>query len=145
MDADNTPERRPQQTPGGTVEPANRATVAKERVQTPKEVAGERYELRDPFGEVTYRTNNLPEIVAKADQLGRNQFVAVAEDGKRTSFQKLDGQWVRDGQRESQSPEPSERTPGPTPGRGQTPEATNVMPMPRATKEAAQPKEPNQA
>ena len=34
------------------------------------DTAGERYELRDPFAEVTYRANTFPEMVAKADQLG---------------------------------------------------------------------------
>ena len=81
MDADNSPARHPAQTQGGTVEPANRAPVAIARFQTPNDMAGERYELRDPFAEVTYRANNLPEMVAKADQLGSTRFVAVAEDG----------------------------------------------------------------
>ena len=72
MDTDNSPARQPRQAApkvtapiqGGTVEPANRATIAKERFQTPVDVPGERYELRDPFAEVTYRANTLPEIVA---------------------------------------------------------------------------------
>ena len=54
MDTDNSPARQSRQvapkvaalTRGGTVEPANRATVAKERFQTPVDVPGERYELR---------------------------------------------------------------------------------------------------
>lgn len=49
MDADNSPARLPAPTQGGTVEPANRATVAKERFQTPVDTAGERYELYDPL------------------------------------------------------------------------------------------------
>ena len=61
MDTDNSPVRNLPKgaapTQGGTVEPANRATVAKERFQTPVDVPGERYELRDPFAEVTYRAN----------------------------------------------------------------------------------------
>ena len=72
MDADNSPARNPARTAvptrGGTVEPANRATVAKERFQTPIDAPGERYELRDPFAEVTYRANTFPEMVAKADR-----------------------------------------------------------------------------
>jgi len=144
MDADNSPDRRPPQTPGGTVEPANRATVAKERFQTPTAEAGERYELRDPFVEVTYRANTLPEMVTKAEQLGSSRFVAVAEDGKRTQIQKLDGQWVRDGQRGPQQTAEPERPVGPTPVRDPTPEATNVVPMPGAAKGTVQPAQPNQ-
>ena len=63
MDANNAPSRRatratPVNTPpqGGTVEPANRATVAIERFQTPTEPPAERFELRDPFADVTYRS-----------------------------------------------------------------------------------------
>ena len=44
-------------------------------------------------------------MVAKADQLGSTRFVAVAEDGKRTPIQKVDGAW----QRGEQRPAPPER------------------------------------
>ncbi|MDE2567018.1 MAG: hypothetical protein KGL50_14650, partial [Burkholderiales bacterium] len=70
MDADNSPARQPVSAKGGTVEPANRAPVAIERFQKPDETLGERYEIRDPFAEVTYRAKTFPEMVAKADQLG---------------------------------------------------------------------------
>ena len=99
MDADNSPVRQATPAQGGTVEPANRALVAIERFQTPNDTTGERYEMRDPFAEVTYRANTLPEMVAKADQLGSTRFVAVAEDGKRTPIQKVDGEWQRGPQR----------------------------------------------
>ena len=69
---------------GGTVEPANRAPVAKERFQTPTTRRGERYELRDPFAEVTYRAKTFDEMVAKADQLGAMRFNAIDAEGKRT-------------------------------------------------------------
>jgi hypothetical protein len=95
MDADNAPSVRPTSAPGGTVEPANRATVAKERFQTPIDVPAERYELRDPFAEVTYRANTFPEMVAKADQLGSSRFIALDAQGKRTAVQKVDGEWKR--------------------------------------------------
>ncbi len=78
---------------GGTVEPANRATVAKERFQTPEEPATPRYELRDPFAEVTYRTNSFPEMVAKANQLGSSRFIAIDEQGHRSTVQKANGRW----------------------------------------------------
>ena len=89
MDEDRSPVRRSAPAQGGTVEPANRAPVAIERFQMPNDSTGERYELRDPFAEVTYRANTLPEMIAKAEQLGSTRFVAVAEDGKRTSIQKV--------------------------------------------------------
>ncbi|MEP7102673.1 MAG: LPD7 domain-containing protein [Burkholderiales bacterium] len=95
MDADNTPSVRPTSAPGGTVEPANRATIAKERFQTPIDVPAERYELRDPFAEVTYRANTFPEMAAKADQLGSSRFIALDAQGKRTTVQKVDGEWKR--------------------------------------------------
>ena len=47
----------------------------------PEEPTGERYELRDPFAEVTYRANTFAEMLAKAEQLGSSRFVAVAEEG----------------------------------------------------------------
>ena len=105
MDANNTPSSNastpgasPATVPvmGGTVEPANRATVAKERFQTPIEPAIPRYELRDPFAEVTYRTNSFPEMVAKANQLGSSRFIAIDEQGHRSTVQKANGRWQTD-------------------------------------------------
>lgn len=82
-------------TTGGTVEPANRATVAKERFQTPRKVAGERYELRDPFADTTYRSDKLGEIVAKAGELGSSRFTALSAGGSRTVIQKVGDDWKR--------------------------------------------------
>jgi hypothetical protein len=138
MDADNSPARNPARTAptqGGTVEPANRATIAKERFQTPIDVPGERYELRDPFAEVTYRANTFPEMVAKADQLGSSRFVAVDEDGKRTTVQRVDGEWQRGSQRAAASERPVDATPV----RDDVPRATNVVPVPSYSKPPAQP------
>lgn len=84
---------------GGTVEPANRAAIAKERFQTPAESASQRYELRDPFADVTYRAKTLPEMIAKADQLGTHRFIEIARDGQRSTVEKVDGQWQRGPQR----------------------------------------------
>src|ERR1700704_4148934 len=91
MDADTSQDRRP----GGTVEPANRAAMPKQPSQAPWEPEGERYELRDPFAEVTYRAKSLDEVVVKAERLGATRFTAIAPDGKRTPMQKVDGQWQR--------------------------------------------------
>lgn len=125
MDADNSPARHSAPTQGGTVEPANRATVAKERFQTPIDLPGERYELRDPFAEVTYRANTFAEITAKADQLGSSRFIAVDAEGKRTMVQKADGDW----QRGRQLPASPERPVDNTPIRDDVTEATNVVPL----------------
>jgi hypothetical protein len=136
MDTDNSPARQPAHARGGTVEPANRAPVAIERFQTPNDITSKRYELRDPFAEVTYRANTFPEMVAKAEQLGSSRFVAVAEDGKRTPIQKVDGEW----QRGQQRPAPPERPLDPAP-RDEVPETTNVVPMPGAAQASAQPEQ----
>ena len=137
MDADNSPVRQATPAQGGTVEPANRAPVAIAKFQTPEPEPGERFELRDPFAEVTYRANTLPEMVAKADQLGSTRFVAVAEDGKRTPIQKVDGAW----QRGEQRPAPPERPLDPGPARDEVPEAASAAPATGASKATAQPEQ----
>jgi hypothetical protein len=137
MDADNSPARRASRTQGGTVEPANRAAVAKERFQTPNETSGERFELRDPFAEITYRANTMPEMVAKAKQLGSSRFVAVAADGKRTTVQKVDGEWQRGPQR----PAAPERPLDPTPLRDEVPDATTADPTRSRASPAAPPEQ----
>lgn len=134
MDADNTAVRKAASTQGGTVEPANRAPVAIERFQTPTDTPGERYEMRDPFAEVTYRANTFTEMVAKADQVGSTRIVALAEDGKRTPIQKVDGEWQRGPQR----PAAPKRPLDPLPARDEVPEASNVVSMPGAAKAPAQ-------
>jgi hypothetical protein len=135
MDADNSPVRRAAPAQGGTVEPVNRAPVAIAKFQAPKPEPGERYELRDPFAEVTYRANTFPEMVAKADQLGSTRFVAVAEDGKRTPVQKVDGAWQRGEQRRA----PPERPLDPGPARDEVPDAASAAPTTGASKAPAQP------
>ena len=132
MDADNSPSVRPTPVQGGTVEPANRATSAKERFQTPIDVAAERYELRDPFAEVTYRANTFPEMVAKADQLGSSRFIALDAQGKRTTVQKVDGQWQRGPQRAAVPERPIDAAPV----RDDVSQATNVVPLGKAQPQA---------
>lgn len=109
MDADNrplpTPAPGPANAQGGTVEPANRASVARERLQALSDVPGERYELRDPFAEVTYRAFSLPEMTAQAERLGSSRFTAIDAQGRRTTINKVDGTWQRGAQR----PPPPER------------------------------------
>lgn len=89
---------------GGTVEPANRAPVAIRTFQTPEEAPAERYELRDPFADLTYRSAHYPDMVAKADQLGANRFVVLDAQGKRSFVRKVEGQWRREEPRQPQRP-----------------------------------------
>jgi len=117
MDADHSAGTQPtpqRQRTGGTVEPVNRAAVAKEKFQTPLDLGRERYELRDPFADVTYRTSVLSEMTAKAAELGSHRFTAIAEDGKRTPVTKVGNQW----QRGEQLPAALERPLDPSPARG---------------------------
>jgi hypothetical protein len=88
MDTDNAPRG-----PGGTVEPGNRAQVARDVFQMSRDTPSIRYELRDPFAEVTYRGDSLKDMVAKAEQLGAVRFHAVNEDGSRHAIEKSAGKW----------------------------------------------------
>ena len=111
MDADEGIARKPasgkqaigqtpaQNAPGGTVEPESRAKQAIREFQTPLELTGgkgknrERYEMWDPFNEVTYRAKSLPEIIATADRLQSRKFIAVDAKGVRTPVLRVDGEW----------------------------------------------------
>jgi len=137
MDADTSPTRQAVPAQGGTVVPADRITVAKERVRTLVEIASERYELYDPFAEVTYRLRSFPAMAAKAQELGSSRFIAVAEDGKRTMVQKVDGEWQRGPQR----PAPPERPLDTTPIRDEVSEATSTVPTHGKTKASPQPEQ----
>ena len=81
--------------PGGSVEPMSRAAVIKSQFRIPDPPPGQRFELRDPFAEVTYRANSFEDMVRKADRVGAVRFVAIAPDGKRTTVSKDGGQWHR--------------------------------------------------
>jgi hypothetical protein len=91
--------------------------------------------MYDPFAEVTYRVNSYPAMVAKAEQLGSSRFIAVAEDGKRTMLQKVEGEW----QRGRQLPAAPERPLDPAPVRDEVPEAVSSVPLRSTTKASAQP------
>ena len=80
---------------GGTVQPVKRKTLPKQRVPTPEATSAERYELRDPFAEVTYRAKTYPEMVSQAERLGAIRFYVVEADGKRIPVEKVDGEWRR--------------------------------------------------
>lgn len=117
MDADSSPIRRAAPAPGGTVEPANRARIAKDLFQTPTDVPGERYELRDAMADLTYRSNTFAEIVAKADQLGSNRFTAIDTEGRRTTVLRVDREWQRGPQRAAAPERPLD----PAPARDEVP------------------------
>jgi hypothetical protein len=80
---------------GGTVQPANRRGSATPRTQKLQPIAAERYELRDPFAEVTYRANTLQEMVLQAERVGAIRFHAVTPVGARIPVEKSDGEWKR--------------------------------------------------
>ena len=123
MDNDKAPARRATRTTaeaptqGGTVEPANRAPVAMRTFQTPEATTTERYELRDPFAELTYRSDRYQNMVTKADQLGANRFVALDARGQKSFVHKVDGEWKRDETRNPQRFDESAQQAPPRPGR----------------------------
>lgn len=117
-------------TMGGTVEPVDRATIAIRTFQTPEPEPGERYELRDPFADLTYRSDRYQDMVAKADQLGANRFVVLDARGQKSFVHKIDGQWPREGVLDPQQPsaEPRKKPSKPDPAR--PPADSNVIPLP---------------
>lgn len=95
METDTNPVPAAASSSGGTVERNGPAPArARSRGEKPQRAA-ERYELRDPYAEVTYRADTLPDMVAKAEHLGISRFVAVAPDGARTPIQKVEAEWRR--------------------------------------------------
>lgn len=109
---------------GGAVEPARQRSSA----ASAHSASGERFELRDRVADVVHRADSFSEMAAKAEELGSTLFVAVAADGRRTSIQKVDGQWQRGPQRPASTAMPVERTGpvGPSPTRREVPETPAV-------------------
>ncbi|RQO53245.1 hypothetical protein DBR47_24400 [Paucibacter sp. KBW04] len=84
---------------GGSVEPASaRGSAA---LGSPSQTSpirakpGERYEMRDPFEEVTYRSNSLKDIMTKAERLGSQRFTAIDRNEQRSFVQKGEEGWQR--------------------------------------------------
>lgn len=102
MDTNDDRSRRPAM--GGTLEPAKRVTPNGEGRKASIVLPGERYELRDPMAEITYRSSLFDEIVNKAGLLGIDRFVAIDADARRTTVQLVNGVWERGPQR-SPAPE----------------------------------------
>ncbi|WP_394483358.1 LPD7 domain-containing protein [Roseateles sp. LYH14W] len=107
--------------------------MAINKFQTPPEAPSERYELRDPFADITYRANSFAEMVAKADQLGSSRFTAIAADDTRTPVLKHGSEWQRGA---PLAPLP-QRPLDPAPARDDLPDAGAVAKTP-STKPAAQ-------
>jgi hypothetical protein len=112
---------------GGTVEPADRARIAIRTFQTPESKPGERFELRDPFADLTYRSDRYQDMLAKADQLGANRFVVLDARGQKSFVHKIDGQWQREPTRDAQT--------GPTHPKAES----NVIPPPAKEKHVETP------
>ena len=73
-------------------------------------------------------------MVAKADQLGSNRFISLDDQGKRTTVQKVDGEWQRGPQRTAAPERPIDATPI----RDDVLEAKNVVLLPISSKQPAQ-------
>jgi hypothetical protein len=150
MDNDKAPARRATRTTaeaptqGGTVEPANRAPVVIRTFQPPEQAPGERYELRDPFAELTYRSDRYQDMVTKADQLGANRFVALDAQGQRSFVHKVEGQWQREEPREPQRPVATDRQTQTqsAPARRESPSSAIPLPTPQVEPKARESADP---
>lgn len=90
---------------GGTVEPGNRAAVAKTAFQTPAPAPGPRFELLDARTDLAYHATAFEAMAAKADQLGALRFTAIDAQGQRSAVNKVEGQWQRPAWLEAQEHE----------------------------------------
>jgi hypothetical protein len=80
---------------GGTVEPGDRAAVAKATFQAPHPAEGPRFELRDATTDLIYHAKGFDDMVAKADRVGALRFTAIDGQGQRSFVHKADGAWQR--------------------------------------------------
>jgi hypothetical protein len=80
---------------GGTVEPGDRAAVAKATFQTPDPTEGPRFELRDVTTDLIYHARSFDDMVVKADRVGALRFTSIDEQGRRSFVNKADGAWQR--------------------------------------------------
>lgn len=80
---------------GGTVEPGDRAAVAKATFQTPDPAEGPRFELRDATTDLIYHAKSFDDMVVKADRVGALRFTAIDAQGQRAFVHKADGAWQR--------------------------------------------------
>lgn len=89
---------------GGTIYQGDLGDIALASIRRRAAAQGVRYELRDPFAEVTYRTANLKDIIAKAEKFGSDRFTEIDEADRRTTLHSVDGQWQRGVQRTAAAP-----------------------------------------
>lgn len=80
---------------GGTLEPVDRAAVARMTYQTPEPAAGPRFELRDATTDLTYHAQTFEDMVLKADRVAALRFTAIDAQGQRSFVHKVDGRWQR--------------------------------------------------
>ncbi len=80
---------------GGTVEPGDRAAVAKATFQTPDPTEGPRFELRDATTDLLYHAKSFDDMVVKADRVGALRLTAIDAQGERSFVHKADGAWQR--------------------------------------------------
>lgn len=80
---------------GGTVEPGDRAAVAKATFQAPDPAEGPRFELRDATTDLIYHAKSFDDMVVKADRVGALRFTAIDVQGQRSFVHKADGAWQR--------------------------------------------------
>lgn len=80
---------------GGTVEPGDRAAVAKATFQTPDPAEGPRFELRDATTDLVYHAKSFDDMVVKADRVSALRFTAIDAQGRRSFVHKADGAWQR--------------------------------------------------
>ena len=55
-----------------------------------------RYELHDPFAEVTFRLSTAHEAIATAKKVGTTSFQEVTPDGQISQINQVNGEWKRD-------------------------------------------------
>ena len=116
---------------GGTLEPTDRDAVLKAQLRVPDATAGMRFELRDPFAEVTYHASSFDEMVSKADRIGALRFVSIGPDGTRATVAKEQGHWRKpaSGQTHSRSDERVDPEPAlARPAKGLPREAVSLQP-----------------
>jgi hypothetical protein len=113
--------------------------VAIRTFQTPEAAPAERFELHDPFADLTYRSDHYQDMVAKADQLGANRFIVLDAQGQRSFVHKVEGQWQREEPRETQRSAETERPAASISKRSQSARASKVIPMGPAPKDTASP------
>lgn len=96
---------------GGTVEPSNRAAVAKTAFQAPSPAEGRRFELRDPTTDLEYHAKSFEDMVLKADRLGALRFTTIDDQGRRNFVHKVDGTWQRPDWLDPKEPSPAREAP----------------------------------